>query len=124
MGVRTMTRQKSFLLLIVAISFILVGCGSNYRLAIEQSNAYSWQKYMNEDEFAQLEEGMTYDEVMKIAKGAGKQKAEDVYRWPDEQLMTQAYEIEFKDNKLVKKEIVEIRANSTRGFEKEEASNN
>lgn len=91
----------------------LFGC-DNELITIEDSNAYEWQKYMNETEYEQLTEGMTYLEVAKIAGGQGKQQKENVFIWQDEILMTQEYEIEFKDSKLVSKRIVKKRGHSTR----------
>lgn len=110
-----MTHGRSFLKLIVLLSaIVLFGCSSNEIISIEDSNTYAWQKYMNEDEFNQLEEGMSYMDVVKVAKGPGKQINDQTYMWPDELLMTQAYEIEFKDDQLVDKRIVQKRGESER----------
>lgn len=115
MGVPVMTHGRSFLKLIVLLSaIVLFGCSSNEIISIEDSNTYAWQKYMNEDEFNQLEEGMSYMDVVKVAKGAGKQVNDQTYMWPDELLITQAYEIEFKDDQLVDKRIVQKRGESER----------
>ncbi len=115
MGVPVMTHGRSFLKLIVLLSaIVLFGCSSNEIISIEDSNTYAWQKYMNEDEFNQLEEGMSYMDVVKVAKGPGKQINDQTYMWPDELLMTQAYEIEFKDDQLVDKRIVQKRGESER----------
>lgn len=81
---------------------------------IEDSNAYHWQKYMNEEEYLQLNYGMSYIDVVKIAMGKGEQKSEGVFLWQDEILMTQGYEIHFIDDKLVEKKIIEKRGYSTR----------
>lgn len=81
---------------------------------IEDSNAFYWQKYMNEEEFAQLEDGMSYIDVAEIAKGGGEQVSQNVFRWNDEILMTQGYEIRFENDKLVDKKIFEKRGYSTR----------
>ncbi len=81
---------------------------------IEDTNAYYWQKYMNEEEFAQLKHGMSYMDVVKIAKGGGEQVSDNVFQWKDEILMTQGYEIHFKDDKLIDKKIYEKRGYSTR----------
>lgn len=115
MGVPVMTHGRSFLKLIVLLSaIVLFGCSSNEIISIEDSNTYAWQKYMNEDEFNQLEEGMSYMDVVKVAKGPGKQVNDQTYMWPDELLITQAYEIEFKDDQLVDKRIVQKRGESER----------
>ncbi|WP_332651743.1 hypothetical protein [Lysinibacillus sp. 54212] len=95
------------------IALGLLGC-ENELIAIEDSNSYEWQKYMNETEYHQLMEGMTYLEVVEIAGGQGEQQEENLFFWKDEILMTQAYQIEFKDSKLVSKKIVEQRGHSTR----------
>ena len=94
--------------LLIGATVILVGCGDPI-LDIEESNAYHWQKNMNEEEFEKIKEGMTYMEVVKIAGGAGEKLKKDQYRWNDEILMTKAYNVQFKDGKLVKKEISEIK---------------
>lgn len=97
--------------LILAVG--LFGC-DNELITIEDSNAYEWQKYMNETEYEQLMEGMTYLEVAKIAGGQGEQQKKNLFIWQDEVLMTQAYEIEFEDSKLVSKKIVKKSGHSTR----------
>lgn len=105
------------------ITILLVGCSANELIELEDSNAYPWQKYMSEEEFNQLEEGMTYEEVVDIVKGAGKSLDDHIYRWLDEKLVTQVYDIEFKEDRLVAKKIVEIKGKSTRGLpEKEPAT--
>ena len=83
-------------------------------LVIEEKNIYSWQRYMNEDEYNLLEKNMSYMEVVRIAGGAGKEIAADTYEWNDEILLTRGYKVQFKENQLVKKEIVERRGHSTR----------
>ena len=93
--------------------FILAGC-SNEIIEIEVSNEYSWQKFMNKEEFDEIKEGMSYIEVVRLAGGEGKKVASATYEWPDEQLMTQAYELKFKDDVLVEKKITEKRGHSTR----------
>jgi len=93
--------------------FILASC-SNEIIEIELSNEYSWQKFMNKEEFDEIKEGMSYIEVVRLAGGEGKKVASDTYEWPDEQLMTQAYELKFKDDVLVEKKIIEKRGHSTR----------
>ena len=94
--------------LLIGAVVILAGCGDPI-LDIEESNAYHWQKNMNEAEFEKLKKGMSYMEVVKIAGGAGEMVKEDQYRWNDEILMTKAYNVQFKDDKLVKKEIMEVK---------------
>ena len=98
-----------FLLLVL----IVISCKDEI-LEIEEKNLYSWQRYMNEDEYNQLEKNMSYMEVVRIAGGAGKEIAADTYEWNDEILLTRGYKIQFKEGQLVKKEIVERRGHSTR----------
>lgn len=81
---------------------------------IEDMNSFRWQQYMNEEEFEKLEKGMSYLEVVKVVKGEGKQVKENVYVWDDEILMTQSYELHFKDGKLEDKKVIEKRGYSTR----------
>lgn len=110
-----MRQGRTVHIMIVLLSaIVLFGCSSNEMINIEDSNTYVWQKYMNEDEFNQLKEGMTYMEVVKIAKGSGEQVNEHTYMWQDELLITQAYEVEFKDDKLVDKRVIQKRGESTR----------
>lgn len=110
-----MTYRRIAQMIIVLLSaIVLFGCSSNKMIDIEDSNTYAWQKYMNEDEFNQLTEGMSYMEVVKVAKGSGEQIDGQTYIWPDELLITRAYEIKFKDNQLVDKRIVQKRGESTR----------
>lgn len=94
--------------------FILkVACGVPI-IDIEESNSYHWQKNMNENEFAQLKQGMTYMDVVKIAGGDASEMIENnYYRWNDEILMTQAYIVQFKDDKLVNKEVIAVKGYST-----------
>ncbi|KOS62265.1 hypothetical protein FJQ98_23625 [Lysinibacillus agricola] len=99
--------------LLLGAAVILIGCGDPI-LDIEQSNAYHWQKNMNEAEFGKLKEGMTYMEVVKIAGGAGEMKKKDQYRWNDEILMTKAYIVRFKEDKLIDKEVIELKGHSKR----------
>ena len=107
-------RQLVYLLLPVMAAVCLVGCSSNKMAKIEDSNAFVWQKYMNEEEFEKLEEGMSYIEVVEIARGRGEQIDENTFIWKDEQLMTQAYEVYFEEEKLVDKRIIEKRGHSIR----------
>lgn len=92
----------------------LVGCSSNKIAKIEDSNAFIWQKYMNEEEFEKLEEGMSYIEVVEIVRGGGEQLDENTFIWLDELLMTQAYEVNFEDEQLVEKRRIEKRGHSNR----------
>jgi len=96
--------------LLIGAIVILAGCGDPI-LDIEESNAYHWQKNMNETEFEKLKEGMSYIEVVKIAGGAGDIVKKDQYRWNDELLMTKTYIVRFKDDKLVDKEVSEVKRN-------------
>ena len=115
LGVPFMRQERSVHIMIVLLSaIVLFGCSSNEMINIEDSNTYVWQKYMNEDEFNQLKEGMTYMEVVKIARGSGEQVNKHTYMWQDELLITQAYEIEFKNDKLVDKRVIQKRGESTR----------
>jgi len=96
--------------LLIGAIVILAGCGDPI-LDIEESNAYHWQKNMNETEYEKLKEGMSYIEVVKIAGGAGDIVKKDQYRWNDELLMTKTYIVRFKDDKLVDKEVIEVKRN-------------
>lgn len=81
---------------------------------ITDMNSFRWQMNMNKDEFSKLEKGMSYLEVVEVAKGEGELVEEGIYVWNDELLMTQIYEIHFQDGKLEEKKIVEKRGYSTR----------
>ncbi|SOC43589.1 hypothetical protein [Ureibacillus acetophenoni] len=70
---------------------------------IEDTNAFRWQRYMNEDEFHQLQEGMTYMDVVNIAKGRGEQLTEHTFMWKDEQSLKRTYIITFQEDQLVGK---------------------
>ena len=107
--VKDMWKQSILLLSMI----LLVGCGDPL-LEVEENNSYHWQKYMNQDEFDRLEEGMTYFEVVQIAGGKGEAIGNNKYQWRDEILMTQAYIIEFKDDQLCSKEVIELRGHSNR----------
>lgn len=100
----------------ILVSFLtLVGCSEgNYLADVEAKNHYVWQKYMNEEEFNQVQEGMTYIDVVEIAKGRGEQLDEETYMWLDEIMLTQVYEITFVDDKVTEKKIVERRGASVR----------
>ncbi|MFF5996588.1 hypothetical protein AAGS61_17920 [Lysinibacillus sp. KU-BSD001] len=97
---------------IIMMSF--VSCSSIKISSVEDSNSFIWQKYMNEDEYRQLEPGMSYMEAVEIARGRGKQLDDNTYVWPDELLMTQAYEVYFEEDQLVSKRIIEKRGHSMR----------
>ncbi|MGE7844051.1 hypothetical protein ACQKNX_25130 [Lysinibacillus sp. NPDC093712] len=100
---------------ILWLIFILkVACGVPI-IDIEESNSYHWQKNMNENEFKQLQQGMSYMEVVEIAGGSPSETIKsDYYRWNDEILLTQAYIVQFKDNQLVNKEVIAVKGYSTR----------
>ncbi len=97
----------------IGLLAILGGCVDRI-IEIEESNTYHWQKNMNQTEFEQLKEGMTYLEVVEIAGGSGEKVKNNHYRWDDEILLTQAYIVQFKDEKLIGKEIVIVKGHSTR----------
>ena len=110
-----MTSKRGAYIWITLIALIcLVGCSSNKVAKIEESNAFIWQKYMNEEEFNQLEQGMSYMEVVEIARGGGEQLDDHTFIWLDELLMTQAYEVYFEDEQLVEKRRIEKRGHSIR----------
>ena len=108
------SKQLAYICIAFLAAICLVGCSSNKIAKIENSNAFIWQKYMNEEEFEQLEEGMSYMEVVEIARGGGEQIDENTFIWLDELLMTQAYEVYFEDEKLVDKRRIEKRGHSIR----------
>ena len=98
---------------LITTIFILTACSGEI-VEIESNNEYAWQKYMNEEEFNEIKEGMTYIEVVRVVGGEGEKVEAGIYEWPDEQIMTKAYELKFKEDKLVEKKIVEKRGNSSR----------
>jgi len=105
----------AFRFLIYWLIFILKVTGGVPIIDIEESNSYHWQKNMNEHEFEQLQQGMSYMEVVEIAGGvASEMIRSDYYRWNDEILLTQAYIVQFKDNQLVSKEVIALKGYSTR----------
>lgn len=112
-----MNVKALFIYIIVASIFFLLlsvtGC-QDCILNVEDDNKYEWQKYMNEEEFSQLEQGMSYMEVVKIAGGAGTEIEPNVYEWQDEILMTQGYIVYFEEDQLIKTEVIEKRGSSTR----------
>lgn len=98
--------------------FILAGCTESNKLAnIEAENHFTWQKYMNEAEFEQVQPGMTYMEVVEIARGRGDQLDENTYVWSDEVVLTHAYEIKFSEGKVTEKQVVQRRGASIRDRE-------
>lgn len=111
-------RNLIALLFIFIVSIIVLIAHWYYQVNkfydIEDRNAFYWQKHMNEEEFASLEEGMSYMDVVNIANGEGDQLSEEVFVWDDEILVTQAYEIHFKDGELEHKKVIEKRGYSTR----------
>ena len=112
-----MNKKGLFLSLAICLIFLLFLLGVSYEdkvLEVEEKNNYSWQKYMNEDEYNQLEINMSYIDVVRIVGGAGEEVDADTYEWNDEILLTRGYKIQFKKDRLVKKEIVERRGHSTR----------
>jgi len=100
---------------ITVLIFILAGAGCSNEIAdIEMSNEFSWQKFMSEEEFNEIQEGMSYIEVVRLVGGDGKKVASSTYEWPDEILLTQAYELKFEDDILIEKKVIEKRGHSTR----------
>ena len=107
-------KRATYIWIMLIAVICLVACTSNKVAKIEESNAFIWQKYMNEEEFEQLEEGMSYMEVVEIARGGGEQLDDSTFIWLDELLMTQAYEVYFEDEQLVEKRRIEKRGHSIR----------
>ncbi len=105
--------KSRYLPLLIGSMIMMVGCGDPI-IEIEESNAYHWQKNMNEVEFEKLKNDMSYIEVVEAAGGAGKKIKNNEYRWNDEILMTQAYIVKFKDDKLIGKEIIAVKGHSNR----------
>ncbi|BDH63392.1 hypothetical protein MTP04_35220 [Lysinibacillus sp. PLM2] len=103
-------RQKlKVLYFIIIANLLLFIINYNYETnkfySIEEMNQFRWQKFMSEAEYNQLEDGMSYMEVVKIVKGRGDQLTENTFVWKDEILLTQSYLITFEDNGLVSKQI-------------------
>ena len=74
-GVMLMNKKRFLLYLAVCLIFLLFFIAVSYEdeiLEIEEKNAYSWQKYMNEDEYNQLKKDMSYIDVVQIVGGAGE----------------------------------------------------
>ncbi len=99
--------------LLIGSMIMMVGCGDPI-IEIEEANTYHWQKNMNEVEFEKLKNDMSYIEVVETAGGAGKKVKNNEYRWNDETLLTQAYIVKFKDDKLIAKEIIAVKGHSNR----------
>ena len=55
---------------IIVSMFILAGCSSEF-VEIESNNEFSWQKFMNEEEFNEIKEGMSYIDVVRVVGGEG-----------------------------------------------------
>jgi hypothetical protein len=112
-----MNKKRLLFYLSICLVFLLFLLAASYEdeiLEIEEKNVYSWQKYMNEDEFNQLKKDMSYMDVVQIVGGAGEKIDADTYEWHDEILLTRGYKVQFKENQLLNKEIVERRGHSTR----------
>lgn len=108
-------------IILFGLFLVLAGCSdTNEILNIEAGNSYEWQRYMSEEEFNKVEIGMSYMEVVKIAKGAGEEINLNTYVWPDEIVLTHAYELKFEADKLVEKNVVERRGNSMRELDTED----
>ncbi|MEK8199893.1 MULTISPECIES: hypothetical protein [Lysinibacillus] len=105
--------KRLYLPLLIGSMILMVGCGDPI-IEIEESNAYHWQKNMNEAEFEKLKNDMSYIEVVETVGGAGKKLKNNEYRWNDEILMTQAYLLKFKNDKLIDKEIIAVKGHSNR----------
>ncbi len=105
--------KRLYLPLLIGSMILMVGCGDPI-IEIEESNAYHWQKNMNEAEFEKLKNDMSYIEVVETAGGPGKKIKSNEYRWNDEILMTQAYLLKFKNDKLIDKEIIAVKGHSNR----------
>lgn len=99
--------------LVMLLTMLIAACQDEV-LEIEESNTYAWQKYMNEEEYEKIKEGMSYLDVVRISGGAGQKINNDTYEWNDEILLTKGYRLKFNDDVLVKKEVVERKGNSKR----------
>ncbi|MER2030935.1 MAG: hypothetical protein ABS903_17365 [Solibacillus sp.] len=99
--------------LVMLLAMLITACQDEV-LEIEESNTYAWQKYMNDKEFEEVKEGMSYLEVVQISGGAGQEIDNGTYEWNDEILLTKGYRLKFEDDVLVKKEVVERKGNSKR----------
>lgn len=99
---------------LIGIIMITLAACKDEMTEIEEHNMYRWQKYMNEEEYSQLEKGMSYIDVAKITGGTGVKINENLYEWNDEILLTKGYQVYFEDGKLTKMEIVKRKGNSNR----------
>ncbi len=113
-GVNCMLKKFSSMLVVTLSLNSCVAYEHGKLIDIEDSNAYVWQKYMSEQEFNQLEEGMSYLDVVNTAKGMGTLQKDGIYIWQDEDTLTKAYEIQFQNDQLVEKKVVELKGHSTR----------
>nr|WP_106781567.1 hypothetical protein [Lysinibacillus timonensis] len=105
---RRKLQQKLYVIyfIIVANLFIFVvnyNYETNKFYYIEDTNHFRWQKFMNEEEFNQLEDGMSYMEVVQVAKGRGEQITDHTFMWKDEILLTQSYILTFNEDQLISK---------------------
>lgn len=112
--------MRMFLFTLILSCGALFGCSENELANIKDKNNYHWQQFMNEIEFNQLKQGLSYIQVVEIAGGEGELIKEGTYTWPDELLLTRAYEITFENDKLQKKEIIERRGASIRDLIEQE----
>ncbi|MEG0384650.1 MAG: hypothetical protein RR642_07855 [Solibacillus sp.] len=104
----------SFAICLFGLIIMNLAACNNEIIEIEEHNTYRWQRYMNEEEYKNLEKGMSYIDVVKIAGGAGVKVDESIYEWDDEILLTKGYQIHFEDGDLIKKEIVKRKGYSKR----------
>lgn len=99
--------------LVMFLAMLITACQDEV-LEIEESNTYAWQKYMNDKEYEEVKEGMSYLEVVQISGGAGQEIDNGTYEWNDEILLTKGYRLKFENDVLVKKEVVERKGKSKR----------
>ncbi|QCR33968.1 hypothetical protein [Lysinibacillus sp. SGAir0095] len=116
---KTRLRRNILALLFIVIAGIIVLLSQWYHTVnkyheVEGMNSFRWQQYMNEEEYEKVKNGMSYFEVVKVAKGEGKQVEDGIYVWDDETLMTQSYEIHFQNGNVIEKKVVEKSGYSTR----------
>jgi len=92
---------------IVVVNIVLLIMNYTYEINkfynIEETNSFRWQKFMNESEFEQLQKGMSYMDVVKIAKGRGNHLTDHSFIWQDELYLTKSYIITFYEDQLVGK---------------------
>ena len=99
--------KKIRLGMLISVSVLISGCG-NEILAIESANTYRWQRFMNDAEFEKVNDGMNYMDVVRIAGGAGEKQQGTTYIWHDELLITRGYEIQFDNDKVINKKVIEL----------------